>query len=46
MGGYRSLQSNNGYSSYLPSGILGDIAFVTDATAPTYIGALTGRRNG
>jgi hypothetical protein len=26
----------------LPTGVLGDITYVTDATAPTYLGALTG----
>lgn len=26
----------------LPSGVVGDTAYVTDATAPTYLGALTG----
>lgn len=26
----------------LPTGIAGDVAFVTDATTPTYLGALTG----
>lgn len=28
--------------STLPAGTEGDIAYVTDATAPTYLGALTG----
>lgn len=32
-----------GYTvALLPAGIQGDIAYVTDATAPTYLGALTG----
>jgi len=26
----------------LPAGTIGDVAYVTDATAPTYLGALTG----
>lgn len=33
----------NGYTvATLPAGTLGDIAYVTDATTPTYLGALTG----
>lgn len=34
---------NNGYTvATLPTGLLGDNAFVTDATSPTYLGSLTG----
>lgn len=32
-----------GYTvSTLPTGVIGDRAYVTDATAPTYLGTLTG----
>jgi hypothetical protein len=34
---------NNGYTvATLPAGTLGQVAYVTDATAPTYLGTLTG----
>ena len=37
------LMSTAGYTvAGLPAGVVGQRAYVTDATAPTYLGALTG----
>lgn len=38
-----SMGARNGYTvATLPAGVVGQRAFVTDATAPTFLGALTG----